>query len=96
MVEDFTPFLNLGVPVELTVVQGSMPELPPDLKVLPKEETAATLPPETTGNPTTTAPNACDICKGSGAVALFPDGSTPAQGTPVTCEACKGTGLKPA
>ena len=101
MVEDFTPFLKLGVPVELTVVQGEMPTMPENVtSVVPDNVT--TLPPitaegskeETVTNVPGTPPpvEACELCKGTGQVALFPDGAT--EGVPTRCDPCRGTGMK--
>jgi len=99
MVEDFTPFLKLGVPVELNVVQGEMPAIPENVSELqpmfdlnsmkpdPAKETVSE-----TGNPTNDKPESCDLCKGSGVVAFFPDGAT--EGVPTRCDQCRGTGMK--
>lgn len=64
-------------------------ELPPINAGGSKEETVTNVP------GTTPPPDACDICKGSGAVSQFPDTTTPGSGNPVRCETCKGTGIKP-
>lgn len=102
LVEDFAPF-PLGVQVELTVTQIEQPKPPAEMtEATPPPENVVTLPPVTaegskeetvTNVPGTTPPvEACDLCKGSGVVAVFPDGAT--EGIPTRCDPCRGTGMK--
>lgn len=104
LVEDFTPF-PLGVQVEIEVKQIEQPQPPAAMTTAtPPPENVVTLPPINAGGSkeetvttitgTTPPPDACEVCKGSGAVSQFPDATTPGSGNPVPCETCKGTGVK--
>lgn len=100
LVADLTPFLALGLPVEITVGAPEIVTPPPAL------DTGNMPPPIRTEGITNAAdkgiaegaanagnPNACTLCFGHGLVKEFAEGDT--VGVVATCKTCGGTGIKP-